>query len=129
MTQSILIVDDCVTTRKLVGLYLRQGGYDSIQAENGLEALEKLAQEQVELVITDVNMPGMDGVELTRSMKKDEGLKDIPVLMLTTEAGDRERGEGVAAGVQGYLTKPVTQTQLIQEVERLLPKAGRGDVK
>ncbi len=120
MSQSILVVDDCATTRKLITLYLRGGGYRLLQAENGFDALEQLAQGPVELVITDMNMPQMDGVELTKSLKKDEALKAIPVLMLTTETAEQERRAGLAAGAAAYLTKPVTQDRLMKEVLELL---------
>lgn|SRR5574341_383056 len=120
MAKSILIVDDCKTTRRLVGLYLKGEGYSLVQAENGLEALEKLAQGLVDLVITDMNMPHMDGVALTRSLREDAAFRSIPVIMLTTEAGERERQHSMAAGVATYLTKPVAQARLAQEVRRVL---------
>jgi len=120
MAKSILIVDDSKMTRRLVGLYLKSEGYSLIQAENGLEALEKLAQGQVDLIITGMNMPHMDGVALTRSLKQDKTLRSIPVVMLTTEAGEQERQSGLASGVSAYLIKPVAQARLAQEVRRVL---------
>ena len=125
MAKSILIVDDSRTTRRLVGLYLKSEGYALVQAENGLEALEKLAQGPVDLIITNMNMPHMDGVALTRSLKQDKALRSIPVVMLTTEAGEQERQSGLAAGVSAYLIKPVAQARLAQEVRRVLA-AGEG---
>ncbi|WP_447972138.1 response regulator [Nitrospira sp. Kam-Ns4a] len=121
MPRTILIVDDCATTRRLVGLYLKPTGCTLLQAENGLEALEKLAQGPVDLIITDMNMPRMDGIALTRSLKQDRALEAIPVLMLTTEDADKERETGLAAGAAAYLTKPVSQERLVGEVRRLLP--------
>jgi two-component system, chemotaxis family, chemotaxis protein CheY len=123
MAKTILIVDDCPTTRKLVGLYLKNMGCSPIQAENGLEALEKLAQGPVDLVITDMNMPQMDGVAFTSSLKQDQALQGIPVLMLSSESAEKERESGLAAGAAAYLTKPVTQARLEQEVTRLLGAA------
>ena len=123
MSKSVLIVDDCRTTRRLVGLYLKSEGYTLIQAENGLDALEKLAQGPVDLIITDLNMPQMDGVALTRSLKQDEAFRGIPVIMLTTEAADRERENGLSAGAAAYLTKPVGKDRLAEEVRRVLAKA------
>lgn len=120
MSKSILIVDDCATTRRLVGLYMKQEGYALVQAENGLEALEKLARSPVDLIITDMNMPQMDGVALTRSLKQDQTLGSIPVLMLTSEDADNERKNGLAAGAAAYLTKPISHDRLVQEVRRLL---------
>ncbi|MBI3603493.1 MAG: response regulator [Nitrospirae bacterium] len=123
MSKSILIVDDCATTRRLVGLYMKQEGYALVQAENGLEALEKLARSPVDLIITDMNMPQMDGVALTRSLKQDQTLGSIPVLMLTSEDADNERKNGLAAGAAAYLTKPISHDRLVQEVRRLLGSA------
>jgi two-component system chemotaxis response regulator CheY len=120
MATSILIVDDCKTTRSLVGLYLKSEGVTLLQAEDGLEALEKLARNSVDLIITDINMPRMDGVALTRALKSDDAYRAIPVIMLTTEQSDKERTNGLAAGAAGYLVKPVAQERLMQEVKRVL---------
>jgi len=120
MSTSVLIVDDCKTTRNLVGLYLKSEGFSLVQAEDGLEALEKLARTQVDLIITDINMPRMDGVALTRALKEDDTYRAIPVIMLTTESSDKERANGMAAGAVGYLVKPVAQPRLVQEVRRVL---------
>lgn len=123
MGKSVLIVDDCATTRKLVGLYLKQQGFSLVQAENGLEALEKMAQTPVDLVITDMNMPRMDGLSLTRALKQDQAYASIPVVMLTTEDAAKEREQGMAAGAAAYLVKPVNQQLLVQEVTRVLAGA------
>lgn len=123
MNKSVLIVDDCATTRRLVGLYLKQQGFALIQAENGLEALEKMAQTPVDLVITDMNMPRMDGLSLTRALKQDRTYASIPVVMLTTEDAAKEREQGMAAGAAAYLIKPVNQQLLVQEVTRVLAGA------
>ncbi len=123
MSKSVLIVDDCATTRRLVGLYLKQEGFALVQAENGLEALEKLAQAPVDLVITDMNMPRMDGVSLTRALKQDQAYASIPVVMLTTEDAATEREHGMAAGAAAYLVKPVNQQLLVREVKRVLSGA------
>lgn len=120
MATSVLIVDDCKTTRQLVSLYLKPEGYSLVQAEDGLEALEKLARSPVDLIITDINMPRMDGVALTRALKEDDAYRAIPVIMLTTESSDKERHNGLAAGAAGYLVKPVAQNRLVQEVRRVL---------
>ncbi len=120
MAETILIVDDCATTRRLLSVYLRQEGYDLVYAVNGLDALEKLARRPVDLVITDVNMPRMDGVALARALKQDPVFKWIPIVMLTTEGEERERQHGLQAGAAAYLIKPVTQEQLAQEVRRTL---------
>jgi len=115
----ILVVDDCRMTRHLLSMYLRGAGYDVIVAENGLEALEKLGEESFAVVITDLNMPQMDGIEFTRSLKANPSFQEIPVIMLTTQCEDRERKSGLDAGVSTFLTKPITRDALIQEVHRL----------
>ncbi len=120
MGNEVLVVDDNPATRHLIGLYLKRHGYTLLEAENGLEALEKLAQGPVDLIITDLNMPQMDGVALTRALKQDQALGTIPVLILTSEDGAQERLNGLAAGAAAYLTKPVSPERLIEEVTRLL---------
>lgn len=104
----ILVVDDCQTTRKILGLYLKSKGYDVISAENGLDAIEKLASHNVNLIMADLNMPYMDGIELVKTLKADPGLSHIPVLMVTTEADPDERQKAMEAGASAYLVKPVT---------------------
>ena len=120
MGKSVMVVDDCATTRRLVSLYLKQEGYNLILAENGLEALEKLAQGPVDLIVTDMNMPQMDGISFIRAVKGTTLLKAIPILMLTTERAEQERSNGLEAGASAYLTKPVSQERLAREVRRLL---------
>ena len=120
MNKSVLIVDDCPFTRRLVSLYLAGQGYDLAQAEDGLDALEQLARRPADLVITDLNMPHMDGLTLTRSLKGDPAYKNIPVIMLTTETAEKERDSGLQAGAARYLTKPVSRSHLAAEVKSLL---------
>ena len=117
----ILVVDDCRMTRRLLSMYLKAAGYEVMVAENGLEALEKLGQEPYAAVITDLNMPQMDGIELTRSLKHHPIYHDIPVIMLTTQGEERERNSGLEAGVSAFLTKPISQELLITEIARVLP--------
>jgi two-component system chemotaxis response regulator CheY len=113
-------VDDCKTTRKLLGLYLKSRGYEVTYAENGLDAMEKLGRESVNLVMTDLNMPYMDGLELTRNLKGEPGLKHIPVLMVTTEADEEERRNAMEAGASGYLVKPVNADTITSNIKNIL---------
>ena len=117
----ILVVDDCRMTRRLLSVYLREAGYEVILAENGLEALEKLGRESCSVVITDLNMPQMDGIELTRSLKDHPMYEHLPVIMLTTQGEARERIAGLEAGVSVFLTKPISQPVLIEEIARVMP--------
>ena len=116
----ILIVDDDSTTRKLLRIYLKGNGFDVATAENGLDAIEKLGGEAVNLVVTDLNMPYMDGIEFIRSMKANPETAHIPVLMITTETDEDERKRAVAAGADGYLSKPVTSETVATMIRRML---------
>lgn len=116
----ILIVDDDRTTRKLLSLYLKGNGFDVVTAENGLDAIEKLGGGSVNLVVTDLNMPYMDGIEFIRTMKTNPDTGHIPALMITTEADDEERQRAAAAGADGYLIKPVTSDVVALKVRQLL---------
>ena len=128
---TILVVDDDKTTRKILGIYLKAKGYEVVYAENGLEAMEKLGTEDVNLVMTDLNMPYMDGHELTRTIRADERLKHIPILMVTTEADDTERAAAMEAGADGYLIKPVSADMVSENIRNILNeifgKGGRSD--
>lgn len=119
MVKNILIVDDCSTTRKIIGLYLKSAGYQTIMAANGVEAIEKLINTEIDFIITDLNMPQMDGIELTRWVRNSAMFKDIPLLMLTTEQDDASRIKGIDTGVSVFLTKPITKDRLISEVGQI----------
>lgn len=123
---SILIVDDSRMVRHLVRAVLEQGGHSVIEAEDGLEAMEVLTRERFDLAVVDLNMPGMDGLELVRTVRADPVLADLPLLMLTTEGeiGDREAAR--QAGVSGFLQKPATAQELSRVVLDLLATS-RGD--
>jgi two-component system chemotaxis response regulator CheY len=94
--------------------------YDVVNAENGLEAMEKLGTENVNLVMTDLNMPYMDGIELTRKIRSQPALKHLPVLMVTTEADNEERQKAFEAGANGYLVKPVTADMVTDNIKNIL---------
>jgi len=121
----IMIVDDCHTTRKLLGHYLKSRGYSVVFAENGLEALEKLGADNVNLVMTDLNMPFMDGMELIKTVRSDPALSDIPILMVTTENDDIEREEAYSIGANGYLVKPVSGDTIAQNIKDIITKGGQ----
>jgi two-component system chemotaxis response regulator CheY len=122
MTMKILIVDDDKTTRKLLGLYLKSKGFDVLHAENGLDGLEKLGSESVNMVISDLNMPYMDGIEFVKAVRADAQQSHLPILMITTEQDTEERERAVSAGVNGYLTKPVTAEVVMQNIRQILKK-------
>ncbi len=120
MKMRILIVDDDSTTRKILGMYVRQKGFDVVTAENGLEALEKLATEQINLIMTDLNMPNMDGIELIKNLKASPDYADIPVMMISTEADEEEKKMAQDAGATAYLVKPVTGDVVTDNVKDIL---------
>jgi two-component system chemotaxis response regulator CheY len=117
-----MVVDDDKTTRKILGLYLKGGGHEAVFAENGLDAIEKLAVNDVDLILTDLNMPFMDGIELTRTLKTDTSFKEIPVIMITTENDEAEKGKAIAAGANGYMVKPVSADTLNKTVGNFVKK-------
>ncbi|MBZ4371685.1 response regulator [Corallococcus sp. AS-1-6] len=119
----ILVVDDSPLTRELVANLLEAVGYDTLRAADGPSALEQLGQEgpPVELVVTDLEMPEMDGVELTRRLKADPARRGLPVVILTTRGGEPDRARGLAAGADGYITKgDLVRQDLVDVVGRLL---------
>ena len=120
MARVILVVDDSETVRKLLTLTLKMKGYQTVTAGDGMEALERLAVGSVDLVITDLNMPEMDGYELVSTIRRQGPNKDIPVIMLSTEGEEEDRRRGLDAGVDLYLTKPASPQQLLSSVEKLL---------
>ncbi len=117
---NILVVDDCQTTRKLLGHYLKARGYRVVFAENGLDALEKLGTYNINLILTDLNMPYMDGMEFIRTLRADPNLASIPVLMVTTENDNAERQKAFNSGVNGYVVKPVTGDVIARNIKSIL---------
>ena len=117
---NILVVDDCQTTRKLLGHYLKSRGYSVVFAENGLDALEKLGSKDINLILTDLNMPYMDGMELIKTLRSDPNWVNIPILMVTTENDDVEREKAFSSGVNGYVVKPITGDTIAQNIRSIL---------
>jgi len=122
----ILVVDDCQTTRKILSMYLKSKGFEVVSAENGLDAIEKLASHTVNLIMSDLNMPYMDGIELVKTLKSDPTLSHIPVLMVTTEADPEERQKAMEAGANAYLVKPVTAETVSSNIKDIIKKMFKG---
>jgi two-component system chemotaxis response regulator CheY len=120
MAKSILVVDDSASVRKLVRLTLESAGYAVVEAGDGKDALDKLAGQKVHLVISDVNMPNMDGIALVAEMKKSSSHKFIPVIMLTTEDGAEKMRQGQEAGAKAWMVKPFRPQQILAAVGKLL---------
>ncbi len=111
MGKNVLLVDDSSTMRKIVGRSLRQAGldFDNIfEAADGIEALEVLENEHVDIVLSDINMPNMDGISFLREKQSRDNVKDIPVFMISTETGDDIIGEAKSLGALGAIKKPFT---------------------
>lgn len=120
MTKKILIVDDSASVRTVARMALRERGYDVVEASNGQEALTKLEDDRCHLVISDVNMPVMDGITLLKEIKRHPNYKFTPVIMLTTEAGEDKKQEGRAAGAKAWITKPFQPQLLVDAVSKLI---------
>ena len=119
----ILIVDDMASMRKMVAFTLESSGHEVIQAEDGDVALDiAKAQDGFNLVITDVNMPNMDGITLTAELRKLPSLKFTPILLLTTEAGKDKKMAGKAAGATGWLVKPFDPDKLLMTIKKFCAK-------
>ncbi|MDO8271529.1 MAG: response regulator [Gammaproteobacteria bacterium] len=116
----ILAVDDSNSLRQMVAFTLKQSGYEVVEAVNGTDGLQKARATQVDLVLTDVNMPGMDGITLVRELRSLPTYRFTPILVLTTEAGTEKKQEGRAAGATGWLVKPFSPDQLLATVKRVL---------
>ena len=120
MAKTILVVDDSSSMRQVVGMALKSGGYEVIEAGDGKDALAKLSGQKIHLVISDVNMPNMDGITFVQELKKIAAYKFTPVIMLTTEAGETKKKEGQAAGVRAWVVKPFQPAQLLLAVSKLV---------
>lgn len=116
----ILVVDDSSSLRQVVSISLQGKGYEVIQAGDGKEALSKLDGSKINLVISDVNMPVMDGLTFVTEMKKLPRYKFTPIIMLTTEAGNDMKDRGRAAGVKAWVVKPFKPDQMLTAVSKLI---------
>ena len=121
MAKTVLIVDDSTSIRQMLGFTLRQAGFTVVEGANGQEGLTHLAAQRVDLVITDLNMPVMDGITMIRNLRAKPAHKGLPVLMLTTESQDSKKQEGKAAGATGWIVKPFQPDKLLQTIGRVLP--------
>ena len=120
MAASILAVDDSASMRQMVSFTLKGAGYDVVEAADGVEALNIAKTRSVNLVITDVNMPNMDGISLIRELRALPSYKFTPLLMLTTESSAEKKQQGKAAGATGWIVKPFNPEQLLNTVKKVL---------
>ncbi len=120
MGASILVVDDSVSIRQSVRFILEQSGYTVHEAADGAEGLKSLSGNKVDLVITDVNMPNMDGLTMVKKIRETEGIKFVPILVLTTESQGSVIEEGKKAGATGWIVKPFNDEKLIETIKKVL---------
>lgn len=120
MAKTVLAVDDSASIRQMVSFTLKSAGYDVIEAVDGMDGLDKAKQKSVSLVLTDQNMPRMDGLALIQSLRALPAYKTVPILMLTTESSDAMKSQGRAAGATGWLVKPFDPQKLIEVVRKVI---------
>lgn len=112
----ILIADDELRLRKVVALYLRKCGHDVLEAENGKQAVAMAEEHNPDVIVLDVVMPEMTGIEATKQIRQNERIKDKPIILLTANAGEKDRKLGSEAGADKYMTKPFSPKELMEAV-------------
>ncbi|MBR7748226.1 response regulator [Undibacterium baiyunense] len=120
MAKTVMVVDDSASVRQVVGLALRGAGYEVIEGIDGKDALSKLKGQKVHLIISDVNMPNMDGITFVQEVKKLPMYKFTPIIMLTTESQEGKKLQGQAAGAKAWVVKPFQPAQMLAAVSKLI---------
>jgi len=121
MSKKILAVDDSASIRQMVSFTLQQAGYTVVTAVDGVDGVNKAESEAPNMIITDLNMPNMNGIEMIREIRKKPSGKFMPILMLTTESDDSKKAEGKQAGATGWIVKPFNPEQLLKVTQRVMP--------
>jgi two-component system chemotaxis response regulator CheY len=121
MTKRVLTVDDSKTMLQMLQFALKQGGFEVIQGENGQEGLDLLEANDVDVIITDINMPVMDGITFIKELRKKPKNKATPVLILTTESSQSKKEEGRSAGATGWIVKPFDPGKLLEVIRKVSP--------
>lgn len=120
MAKTIMVVDDSASLRQVVSIALKGAGFDVIEACDGKDGLSKITGQKIHLIISDVNMPNMDGITLVRELRRLPQYRGVPLLVLTTEAGADRKQEGRAAGATGWIVKPFDPERLLATVDKVL---------
>ena len=120
MKKRILFVDDSESIRELVGFSLEEAGFEVYKGINGADALEKIKDIEVDLVLTDLNMPIMNGIMLVQALRKEEKYKYLPILILTTETEQKKRVEAKDAGATGWIVKPFDKERLLKIINKVI---------
>lgn len=120
MSKVILTVDDSPSIRQMVSFSLKSAGYEVIEAVDGLDGLDKAKSKSVNLILSDQNMPKMDGISMIKALRAMPQYKSVPILMLTTESSDAMKAQGKAAGATGWLVKPFDPPKLLEVVKKVI---------
>ena len=121
MSKTILIVDDSKTVRNLVAFIMKKVGFKVVTAEDGLDGLEKLySSEKIDLIISDINMPRMDGFTFIKSVREQDAYSDIPIVVLSTEGQEKDIQAGLSIGANMYMVKPAQPEKMVKNVKMLL---------
>jgi len=117
----VMVVDDSITVRKVTQRHLAKRGMDVLLAKDGIDAMEQLREHVPDVMLVDIEMPRMDGYELTQHIRGDARLRNVPIIMITSRAGDKHRDRALALGVNIYMTKPYQEDTLNANINTLLP--------
>jgi two-component system chemotaxis response regulator CheY len=120
MSKTILAVDDSASIRQMVAFTLKSSGYEVVEAVDGMDGLEKAKAKSFNLILTDQNMPRMDGLTLIKNLRAMAQYKAVPILMLTTESSDAMKAQGKASGATGWLVKPFDPQKLVEVVKKVI---------
>jgi two-component system, chemotaxis family, chemotaxis protein CheY len=120
MGKTILVVDDAMTVRNLAKFALSKGGFTILEAEDGVQGLKKLSENEVDLVISDLNMPNMNGLDMCRSIKSQDKYKALPIFMLTTEASQEVAMQGKEIGIMAWIVKPFVPEKLLAAAQKVI---------
>lgn len=120
MAKTIMTADDSASMRQMISFTLKQAGYDVVEAEDGKDALTKAKDTHIDMLVTDLNMPNMNGLELINEIRAIPKFKFIPIIMLTTESDAEKKKQGKQAGATGWLVKPFQPPQLISVIKKVL---------
>jgi two-component system chemotaxis response regulator CheY len=121
MGKRVMAVDDSATVRKVLQATLLSAGYEVVEAVDGADALEKLSSDSVDMLVTDLNMPNVDGIGLIQEVRQKPGNRFMPIIMLTSESQPEKKSAGKAAGASGWITKPFNPDQLLAVVRMVCP--------
>jgi len=121
--RTVMIVDDSVTVRKVTSRLMERNGYEVATAKDGVDAMGQLQDIRPDVVLLDIEMPRMDGFEVLRSVRRDESLKDLPIIMITSRTGEKHKQQAMELGVNEYLGKPFQEASLLSTIEEVITRA------